>query len=73
MTAITQDFYSKAIKSLSAPERLDLATLLLQSIPREAVVDYSDEWTEEDLREFSAHCRNRIFDQLEAEEQDAAS
>lgn len=45
------ELYQQTIKSLSARERLELAKLILTDIPERAVVDYSDDWTEEDLRD----------------------
>jgi hypothetical protein len=36
-------------------ERLKLATMILNDIPPQAVVDYSEEWSEEDMRDLTAH------------------
>ena len=44
--------YEQTIKQLSMAERLRLAALILNDIPPHAVVDYSDAWSEEDLRDF---------------------
>jgi hypothetical protein len=44
--------YEQTIKPLSMADRLRLAALILNDIPPHAVVDYSDEWSEEDLRDF---------------------
>ena len=48
-----QEVYDHSIKPLPAAERLQLATLILNDIPPQSVVDYSDEWSEEDLRDFT--------------------
>ena len=48
------EIYEQTIKPLPAAERLRLATLILDDIPPEWVVDYNDEWTEEDCRDFSS-------------------
>lgn len=47
-----QEIYEKAVRPLAVVDRLELATLILKDIPREAVVDYSDGWTDADIREF---------------------
>ena len=44
--------YEQTIRPLSMADRLRLAALILNDIPPHAVVDYSDEWSEEDLRDF---------------------
>ena len=49
----TQEVYDRSIKPLPAAERLRLAELILNDIPPQAVVDYSDEWSEEDLQDFT--------------------
>ena len=47
------DIYNQNVKPLSPADRLRLAKLILEDIPAEWVVDYSDEWTEEDYEDFS--------------------
>lgn len=47
-----ESVYAEAVQDLSSSERFKLATLILNGIPSEAVVDYSTEWSEEDLRDF---------------------
>jgi hypothetical protein len=55
-----QELYQHAIKPLSPRERLKLATLILNDIPPQAVVDDSDEWSEEDHRDFNQASWNHI-------------
>ncbi|MBI3949208.1 MAG: hypothetical protein HY314_01960 [Acidobacteria bacterium] len=62
--------YNQVIKSLPPSERLKLATLILNDISPQAVVDYSEEWTEEDYRDFAAASWAYITRRLEEEEQD---
>jgi hypothetical protein len=62
-----QEMYEQSIKPLPAPDRLRLATMILNDIPPQAMVDYSDEWSEEDLRDFSAAGRAYINKVLEEE------
>jgi protoheme ferro-lyase len=45
--------YAESIKPLTAAERLRLATLILKDIPPQSVVDYREEWNEEDLADFT--------------------
>ena len=45
--------YAQSIKPLTAAERLRLATLILEDIPPRSFVDYSEEWTDEDLADFT--------------------
>ncbi len=47
------ELYQQSVKPLSAADRLRLAALILNDIPPQSVVDYSEEWTEEDLADFS--------------------
>lgn len=48
-----EQLYEGTIRPLPAAERLRLATLILEGIPPEAVADYSDEWSDEDLADFT--------------------
>ncbi len=48
-----EQLYQEVIKPLPASGRLQLATLILSDISPRAVVDYSEEWSEEDLRDFT--------------------
>lgn len=60
--------YEQTIKPLSMADRLRLAALILNDIPPHAVVDYSDEWSEEDLRDFREASWGYIDTLLEDEE-----
>ncbi len=71
--ATAETIYNEIVKSLPPPERFKLATLILNDIPPRAVVDYSEEWTEEDYRDFAAASWAYITQRLEEEEQDAAT
>ena len=46
------EIYEETIKPLPAADRLRLATMILNDIPPQSIVDYSDEWSDEDLRDF---------------------
>jgi hypothetical protein len=62
-----EELYAKVVKALPPSERLKLATMILNDIPPQAVVDYSEEWSEEDIRDFSAASWNYALKQEEAE------
>ena len=53
-TASVLHIYDEVIKPLSSSQRLKLASLILNGIPEQAMVDYSGEWSAEDLIDFSA-------------------
>ena len=61
-----QEIYEQTIKSLPTADRLRLAVMILTDIPPQAIVDYRDEWTDEDYRDFSraswAHLEQRLED-----------
>lgn len=69
--ATSEAIYAQVVKSLPLPERLKLPTVILNDIPPRAVVDYSEEWTEEDCRDFSAASWAYIIKKLDKEEQRA--
>lgn len=58
MTVI--ELYNQTIKPLPPSDRLRLATLILNDIPPQTVVDSSEEWSEEDYRDFSRASWGRI-------------
>jgi hypothetical protein len=70
-TMTIQELYDRTIKPLPASERLRLAALILNDIPPQAVVDYSEEWSEEDLADFSRatwiHIDNSLDEQDDGE------
>ncbi len=66
-----QELYDQSIRPLPAAERLRLATLILNDIPPQAVADYSDEWSEEDRRDFTLHSLRRAAESFGEEDEDA--
>lgn len=48
-----ETLYADCIKSLPAADRLRLATLILKNIPPQSLIDFSEEWSDEDLADFS--------------------
>ena len=60
--------YEQTVKPLSMADRLRLAVLILNDIPPHAVVDYSDEWSEEDMSDFRQASLEHINTLLEDEE-----
>lgn len=67
-----EETYKQIIRALPLAERFKLATMILKDIPEHAVVDYSEERTEEDLREFSTSSWRHVISQLQ-EDNDATT
>lgn len=53
--ALTIEEIYKAVAPLPASEKLQLARFLLNDIPSESVVDYSESWSEADIHEATLH------------------
>jgi len=70
--ATAEEIYDQVIKLLPLSERLKLATIILNDISPRAIVDYSEEWSEEDLREFSEDSWRSMCRRLEEEENASA-
>jgi hypothetical protein len=71
--ASAEEVYAQVVKALPPSERYKLATMILNDIPPQSVVDYSDEWSEEDMRDFTAHswrCAARSLGEEEAADAD---
>jgi hypothetical protein len=47
------DVYNTAVKPMPMADRLKLAVMILNDIPPQAISDYQDAWTDEDLHDFS--------------------
>ena len=63
--------YDRTIKLLSAGERLRLARMILNDLPDEALVDYNDDWSEDDLRDATRYSVQRATALMEIEAADA--
>lgn len=48
-----QELYQQSIRPMPLAQRLELASIILRDIPPQSLVDYSTEWSEEDLAELS--------------------
>lgn len=59
-----ESVYAQVIKPLPPAERLRLATLILNDIPSQAMVDYSGAWTDEDYHDFTAASWAYILNRL---------
>lgn len=53
--ATATDVYEETVRHLPPGERLRLATLILEGIQTQPVVDYSEGWSEEDLTDWTSH------------------
>lgn len=60
----------KAAEALPASEKLQLARRLLNDIPSESIVDYSETWSDEDIREATLHSLRYAATSLGEEPQD---
>jgi hypothetical protein len=49
-----EEIYDEAIKPLSPSERFRLATLILNEIPPQSVVDICDAWNDQDMADITA-------------------
>lgn len=51
-----KEIYTETVRGLPSSERLRLATLILEELAESAapVLDFSDAWSEEDLRDLAA-------------------
>lgn len=56
------EVYNTAVKPLPVADRLRLAALILNDIPQTSIVDESDEWSDEDLADFSVHSARHADD-----------
>jgi hypothetical protein len=68
----TEEIYSQLGKPLPPSEQLRLATMILNGIPPRAVVDYSDEWSEEDIADLTAHSLRYAAASFGEEEEESA-
>ena len=64
------DLYRETIRLLPAADRLRLATMILNDIPPQSVIDYSEDWSDEDLRDFRT-AGLRHIDTVLGDEEDA--
>lgn len=71
MTVTIEKMYDETIRPLSAQERLQLARLILNNLPDSALIDDSDDWSDEDLRDATRYSLQRA-DALFGEKTDAA-
>ncbi len=53
--ATAETVYQEVIKPMPLPERIRIATMVLNDIPPRGFTDYSEEWTDEDLRDLTAY------------------
>jgi hypothetical protein len=66
MMTTAQDVYAQSVVPLPASERLRLATMILEGLsgPAAAALDFSDQWSDEDLRDVSAFAADRAADEF---------
>ena len=62
-----QEIYEQSRRTLTPLQRFALATLLLKDIPPYSIVDYSTEWSDEGLQDFTRAGQLHIERMLELE------
>lgn len=62
-----QEFYEQAVLPLAVADRLRLAALILADISPRAVVDYREDWSDEDLQDFNRSSWLRAPSAVESE------
>ena len=67
-----EEVYGQVVKSLPISDRFKLAMLILNDIPPQAVVDYSEEWTVEDMRDLTIYSLRYAAQSFGEEEEDHA-
>jgi hypothetical protein len=65
MTA--KDVYENSVRSLSASEQLKLAALIMNELKSHTIIDFRDEWSDEDMREATLHSFERAAQTFEEE------
>ena len=63
-----EEIYARAQHHLTPSQRFQLATRLLNALPPKSFVDFSEEWSEEDYRDFTTAGNDLIASRLEDEE-----
>jgi hypothetical protein len=71
MATTVDEIYEQAMKTLTASDRLRLATMILNGIPPQSVGEYRDDWTDEDMRDVSRYSLQRASTSFGEDEEDA--
>jgi hypothetical protein len=59
--------FQNAVESLSPSDRLRLATMLLETLSPSALDD-SEDWSDDDLRDYAVHAQRRLAARMGEEE-----
>lgn len=64
-----QDIYSNTVLPLPASEKLRLATMILAGLTESAAtaLDFSEQWSEEDVRDLSAFASQHALSSIDKE------
>ncbi len=57
-----EQLYAQAIGPLPTSDRLRLATMILNQIPPQSIVDDRDDWSDEDMRDLAVFASKASFD-----------
>jgi hypothetical protein len=66
--ATADEIYETAVKRMLASERLKLATRILNDIPPASLLDYHDEWSDQDLKQLSDDSVRRFYEENPADD-----
>jgi hypothetical protein len=69
--ATAEEVYDQVVRPLPLSQRLKLATMILNDIPSQAVVDYDEAWSGDDIREFTETSWGHVLRQVEEDEANA--
>jgi hypothetical protein len=56
------ELYERSVKPLSEADRVELAKLILREVAPNALIDVSDDWSDEDLRDITQASLQRFED-----------
>ena len=65
-----EELYEKLVRQLPKADQLQLASYIVWKCSKTGPVEYSSEWSDEDLRDFTTYSM-ALFDVCEAEEASA--
>ena len=66
-----EETYNDLVGRLTLRERIKLAAMILTDISDQAEVDYSEEWSDEDIEDFTKASWSYALNAIESEERDA--
>lgn len=59
-----QELYAEIVVPMPASEQLQLATYILEGLNASGALNYSDYWSDEDIRDLTAYAKSRALDAI---------